>query len=161
MAKHNSNIGKKERRKIKGTDVYCFLMYAGWIWYIFFSARFYHEENVWMDWWLTAGTIGLFLVETVLLYRLARLDEGKTEKQGMFTKAKSMLASKAPQVAEIIDAGGLEDDIEELNSENKKLEEEIKKVEEELKSIENSPTTLPAKDNIKIMDVPTKEEKNV
>lgn len=117
-------MNKERRFPIKGTNVCLIVMYVGWIWYIHYDADYYVENGVWLNDWLTWGTIALFLIETLFLYRLKRLDEGKTEKKGIFDKGKGWITEKVPAASKILDATGLEDDINEQNEINLKKEAE-------------------------------------
>lgn len=67
---------KRERRHLKGSDVYLLAMYAGWVLYVLFAAYTYAKTKAWFPIEMTIGTVLLFLYETFALYKLAITKEG-------------------------------------------------------------------------------------
>lgn len=97
MAKHGKD---KEKRGLKGTDVYLAVICALVIWYVWFAAHVYEKTGSWPPLEITIGVWVLALYEVFSLLRVYLVREGESDKHGIISdatsKAKGWLNSKSP-----------------------------------------------------------------
>ena len=97
MAKHGKD---RDRRGLKGTDVYLAVICGLVIWYVWFAAEVFKETSSWPPVEITLGVWVLALYEVFSLLRVYLVREGESDKHGIISdatsKAKGWLASKSP-----------------------------------------------------------------
>ena len=95
MAKH-----QRERRGIKGTDVYLAVICGLVVWFVWYSAQTYHEDGAWFPIEITIGVWILALYEVFALLRVKLVKEGEPDEHGIiagtYSRIKGWINGKAP-----------------------------------------------------------------
>ena len=91
---------KKEKRGIKGTDIYLAIICILVIWYVWFSALTYERTGAWMPTEITIGVWILALYEVFALLRVQMVKQGEHDKHGIisgtYNAVRNWINSKSP-----------------------------------------------------------------